>query len=124
MADLSSYLARIGYAGDLTPGPTLLVELHQAHASRIPFENLDILLGRPIQVDLDSIQTKLIHRRRGGYCFERYSLFNLDFSIDRGAGPETRTLADPLELLQVLEETFGLVFPPGTRFRFDLCQPI
>lgn len=55
---------------------------------------------------------------------ERYSLFNLELTIDRGAGPETRILADPGELLQGLEETFGLVLPPGTRFRFDLCQPI
>lgn len=260
MRDLSAYLDRIGYTGDLTPGPVLLNTLHLAHAARIPFENLDILLGRPIRVDLGSIQSKLVYEKRGGYCFEhnllmagmlqelgfavtplaarvrlggdrvrarthmllmvdlddrqwladvgfgakgfleplpfeagrpfrrfhwtyriaaedrawvlqsleggrwidlyaftlepqhwidykvanyyvsthpdsqfakgivvqrptpeaRYSLFDLDLSIDRGGGPETRTLADPDELLEVLEETFGLVFPPGTRFRFPL----
>ena len=49
----------------------------------------------------------------------RYSLFNLDFSIDHGDGPQTRTLTDPVELLQVLEETFGLVLPPGTRLHFE-----
>jgi N-hydroxyarylamine O-acetyltransferase len=48
----------------------------------------------------------------------RYSLYNLDFNVDRGISATTRTLGDPAELLDVLEETFGLDFPPGTRFRF------
>jgi N-hydroxyarylamine O-acetyltransferase len=43
--------------------------------TRIPFENLDILLGRPIKLDLDSLQRKLVQGRRGGYCFEHNTLF-------------------------------------------------
>ncbi len=70
MLDLPAYLERIGFSGDLTPNRALLDKLHQAHANRIAFENLDILLGRPIQVDLASIQDKLVYQRRGGYCFE------------------------------------------------------
>ena len=70
MLDLPAYCERIGFSGDLTPNRTLLEKLHQAHANRIAFENLDILLGRPIQVDLASIQQKLVSERRGGYCFE------------------------------------------------------
>jgi N-hydroxyarylamine O-acetyltransferase len=70
MLDLPAYLHRIAFEGDLTPDRALLDALHLAHASQIPFENLDILLGRPIRVDLESIQNKLIHERRGGYCFE------------------------------------------------------
>jgi N-hydroxyarylamine O-acetyltransferase len=42
--------------------------------ARIPFENLDVLLGRPIRLDTESLQTKLIEGRRGGYCFEHASL--------------------------------------------------
>jgi N-hydroxyarylamine O-acetyltransferase len=52
-----------------------LRRLHRAHALSIPFENLDILLGRPIRLDLDSLQAKLVEGRRGGYCFEQNSLF-------------------------------------------------
>jgi N-hydroxyarylamine O-acetyltransferase len=70
MLDLAAYLERIEFDGDLTPDAALLNALHLAHATRIPFENLDILLGRPIQVDLASIQNKLVRDRRGGYCFE------------------------------------------------------
>ena len=46
----------------------------QGHA-HIPFENLDIQLGRPIRLDLESIQSKLVRGRRGGYCYEQNSLF-------------------------------------------------
>ncbi len=48
--------------------------MHLAHATHIPFENLDILLGRPIRLDLASLQDKLIAGRRGGYCFEQNTL--------------------------------------------------
>src|SRR5262249_47789047 len=40
----------------------------------IPFENLDVLLGLPIRLELDAIVDKLVHRRRGGYCFEHNTL--------------------------------------------------
>jgi N-hydroxyarylamine O-acetyltransferase len=49
--------------------------LHFAHATAIPFENLDILLGRAIRLDLDTLQAKLVGARRGGYCFEQNALF-------------------------------------------------
>jgi N-hydroxyarylamine O-acetyltransferase len=48
--------------------------MHLAHATHIPFENLDVLLGRSIRLDLESLQAKLIRRKRGGYCFEQNSL--------------------------------------------------
>jgi N-hydroxyarylamine O-acetyltransferase len=48
--------------------------IHLAHATTIPFENLDILLGRPIRLDLVSLQDKLVRDRRGGYCFEHNTL--------------------------------------------------
>jgi N-hydroxyarylamine O-acetyltransferase len=73
--DLQAYAARIEYSGELTPTLAVLRDLHQAHATHIPFENLDILLGRPIRLDLDSITAKLIDARRGGYCFEQNTLF-------------------------------------------------
>lgn len=258
MVDMTAYLQRIGYDGALSPETAVLDAIHLAHATRISFENLDILLGRAIQVDLESIQHKLVYGGRGGYCFEhnlllaavleelgfhvtmlaarvrlgsdqvrarthmllmvelegarvladvgfgakgflkplpfqpgeifqryhwtyriveadgnwvlqsrekndwidlyaftlepqywidykvanhyvsthpdsqfargiivqrptpaaRYSLLNLEYSVDQGNSVTTRTLGDPAELLQVLNEIFGLDFPAGTRFRF------
>jgi N-hydroxyarylamine O-acetyltransferase len=73
--DLQAYAARIEYGGEFTPTLATLRDLHLAHATHIPFENLDILLGRPIRLDLDSIRAKLIDARRGGYCFEQNALF-------------------------------------------------
>ena len=72
---LDSYLARIGYTGELRPTAAVLEALHLAHATHIPFENLDVLRGVPIRLDLDSLQRKLVDARRGGYCFEHNLLF-------------------------------------------------
>jgi N-hydroxyarylamine O-acetyltransferase len=73
--DLAAYLARIGQAAPGAPDAALLRALHRAHATRIPFENLDLMLGRPISVELADIEAKLVRARRGGYCFEQNLLF-------------------------------------------------
>jgi N-hydroxyarylamine O-acetyltransferase len=73
--DLDAYLERIGYRGPVEPTRVVLDELHLGHVTRIPFENLDILLGLPIRLDLESLQRKLVQGRRGGYCFEHNTLF-------------------------------------------------
>ncbi len=73
--DLRAYLRRIRYAGPLAATRATLEALHLAHATAIPFENLDILLGRPIRLDLGSLQAKLVAGGRGGYCFEQNALF-------------------------------------------------
>lgn len=75
LADLDGYLARVGYAGSRAARREVLVALHEAHVRAIPFENLDILLGRPIVLDLPSLEAKLVAGRRGGYCFEQNTLF-------------------------------------------------
>ncbi len=68
--DLGAYLMRVGYSGVRQPTLAVLEALHLAHATHIPFENLDVLLGRPIRLDLASLQAKLVAGGRGGYCFE------------------------------------------------------
>ena len=68
--DLGRYLRRIGYAGDLSPGPALLGALAAHHTAAIPFENLDPLLRVPVRLDLAWLQAKMIDAGRGGYCFE------------------------------------------------------
>jgi N-hydroxyarylamine O-acetyltransferase len=86
--DIEAYFERIRYAGDRAPSITTLTALHRAHLSAIPFENLDIQLGRPILLDLPSLEAKLVAGRRGGYCFEQNALFaavldELGFAVTR-----------------------------------------
>jgi N-hydroxyarylamine O-acetyltransferase len=79
--DLDAYLARIGSnvrsCGSLDPPQSIdaIAALMRAHMAAIPFENFDVLLGRGVRVDLDSVFAKLVTDRRGGYCFEHGTLF-------------------------------------------------
>jgi N-hydroxyarylamine O-acetyltransferase len=73
--DLDSYLQRIGYAGPQTATLDTLEAIHALHPAAIPFENLNPLLGWPVALDLDSLQAKLVAKRRGGWCFEQNALF-------------------------------------------------
>ena len=73
--DLSGYLARIGYTGPLPPDVHTLTGLHRAHVDAIAFENLDLVLGRGLAVDLPSVAARLVTRRRGGLCYEHGLLF-------------------------------------------------
>jgi N-hydroxyarylamine O-acetyltransferase len=86
--DLDAYLDRIGYDGPVQPSEATLAALHRAHLAAIPFENLDLMLGRGIRVDLESIEAKLVDGKRGGYCYEHGQLFGaalerLGFQVDR-----------------------------------------
>ena len=74
--DLDAYFARTGYTGPRTPTLAALHGIVAAQAQTIPFENLDVLLGRPISLEPDAVFKKLIHDRRGGYCFEQNSLLH------------------------------------------------
>ncbi|MET0376190.1 MAG: arylamine N-acetyltransferase [Rhizorhabdus sp.] len=73
--DLDAYLARIGLG--LAPDSDVagLEIVQRAHRLSIPFENLDVRLGRGIKLDPAHVFEKLVHRRRGGYCFEQNQLF-------------------------------------------------
>jgi len=73
--DLDAYLARLRLSQPDEPTLAVLTRLQQAHLAAVPFENLDILLGRPIRLDLGSLQAKLVASGRGGYCFEQNTLF-------------------------------------------------
>ena len=75
MSVLEAYLARVGYEGFLEPAFATLTALHRAHLQTIPYENLDIHLGRPLVLDEAKIFEKLVLERRGGWCFEMNALF-------------------------------------------------
>ena len=72
--DLDAYFTRLGYTGPRTPTLATLHAIAGAQVQSIPFENLDVLLGRGINLDPAAVFQKLVHDRRGGYCFEQNSL--------------------------------------------------
>ncbi|MFN8475984.1 MAG: arylamine N-acetyltransferase [Anaerolineae bacterium] len=68
--NIEAYLQRIGYTGSRVPDSATLAAIHRAHLFAVPFENLDIHLGRPITLELASRYAKIVTRRRGGFCYE------------------------------------------------------
>ena len=68
---VESMLRRIGHHGRVAADVETLFALHRAWRLAVPYENLDIQLGRPITLDPDALFDKLVRRRRGGYCYEQ-----------------------------------------------------
>ncbi|PRX47939.1 N-hydroxyarylamine O-acetyltransferase [Prauserella shujinwangii] len=102
--DVDAYLRRIGHPR-VEPSAEALRSLHEAHVRTIPFENVDVLLGDHPGIGTDALMRKLVHRRRGGYCFEHASLFaavleRLGFTVQRRmarvqphrSGPQTHMM--------------------------------
>jgi N-hydroxyarylamine O-acetyltransferase len=75
MPPWNRYLERIGYDGSLGPTAETLRRLHLAHLYSVPFENLSIHRGEPIQLDDEALFEKIVTRRRGGFCYELNGLF-------------------------------------------------
>lgn len=69
------YLDRIAYTGPTEPTAETLRLLHRAHLFAVPFENLDIALGRKIVCDEDTFLRKIVEHRRGGFCYELNGAF-------------------------------------------------
>jgi N-hydroxyarylamine O-acetyltransferase len=74
---LEGYLQRIGHPAAGRPSFELLAALCAQHPAHIPYENIDPLLGRPPSLDPQAVTEKLLHQRRGGYCFEQNLLLKL-----------------------------------------------
>src|SRR5437868_2507267 len=69
------YLERIGAALPDQPSAEALRSLHEAHLLSVPFENLSIHLGEPIDLEEAALVGKVIRRRRGGFCYELNGAF-------------------------------------------------
>jgi N-hydroxyarylamine O-acetyltransferase len=95
---LRAYLDRIGFAGDPQPDMASLKALHRAHLAAIPYENLDVQLGRPVITDPAGAYARIVGRgRRGGWCYEMNGLFGwalaqVGFRVTRLAGGVVREL--------------------------------
>jgi N-hydroxyarylamine O-acetyltransferase len=124
---LNDYLARIAYQGPVAADLATLQALQLAHLGAIPFETIDPFLGRPVLLDLASIQAKLVDGSRGGYCYEhnlllRAALQAIGFEVtglggrvrwmsppDSPLGPKTHMLlkVDLLEGAYIVDAGFG-----------------
>lgn len=74
-ARVIAYLERIGYQGPLDGSAEALASLQERHLHSVPYENLDIVRGVPLSLDIELLYDKIVVRRRGGYCFELNALF-------------------------------------------------
>lgn len=75
LTNLDLYLQRLGF--NAPPAPTLdtLRQLQLRHTGAFPFENLTTLSGEPVLIDLPSVERKILHQARGGYCYELNNSF-------------------------------------------------
>ena len=89
-SQLAAYLARVGLAHRPSPTAEGLSHIHVAHLRRVPFENLDIHMDRPITLDIGDLFRKIVEEKRGGFCYEQNLLF----------AAALRTLGFELELVQ------------------------
>jgi N-hydroxyarylamine O-acetyltransferase len=116
--DLESYLARIGLATPPAADYEGLRAVHRAQLEAIPFENLDVLMGRALEVDPASVFAKLVEAKRGGYCFENNGLlyeallalgFRARLLLGRvvyGGREETPPLTHAVVLVEFAEERY------------------
>lgn len=108
---LEAYLNRIGYHGTPKVDRDTLAALHRAHVQSIPYENLDIHLGRTLSLDEAAIYAKLVTARRGGWCYEMNGLFawalaSLGFTVTRLAstvGRQSPETEDGAHLILMVE---------------------
>lgn len=75
MLAIKPYLERLHYTGATKPTIDVLRALHHAHMLTVPFENLDIPIGRPIILDETAFYRKIVEQRRGGFCYELNGMF-------------------------------------------------
>ncbi|MEO1210889.1 MAG: arylamine N-acetyltransferase [Cyanobacteria bacterium J06638_20] len=85
--NVAAYRQRIGDRAPCDPTVETLVRLHRNHLYSVPFENLDVHLGRPIMLSLPALFDKVVRQRRGGFCYELNTLFGsllqeLGFTVD------------------------------------------
>lgn len=115
--DLGGYFDRIDYRGAAEPNLQVLRDLMTAHTRSIPFENLDPLMGVPVDdLSPEALTDKLVHRRRGGYCYEQnglmgYVLAEIGFRVRRLAGRVVWMLPPDAPLGAQTHTVLAVTFP-------------
>jgi N-hydroxyarylamine O-acetyltransferase len=123
LTNSSLYLQRLGF--ETPPAPTLetLRQLQLRHTGAFPFENLSTITGQPVPIDLSSVEQKLLHDGRGGYCYE---LNNLFFALLQELGFDVRgisgrvVMAQPEGTWTARTHRLSLVMIDGVRYITDV----
>lgn len=89
--NIDAYMRRIGFVGPARPDIETLVRVHRAHLFSITYENLDVQLGRPVDLDIERIYRKIVEEGRGGWCYEMngllgWALREIGFGVTRSNG--------------------------------------
>jgi N-hydroxyarylamine O-acetyltransferase len=124
MIDLTAYGKRIGYPGPFEPTLSVLTAILNGHTCSIPFENLDVLMGRRIYLDNHSLQNKLVTEKRGGYCFEQNGLLlavlqEVGFAARPFAG-RVRLMTPSRDILPARTHLFVIVELEGEEWLADV----
>ncbi len=96
---LGAYLDRVNFNGAPNADLDTLKALMQAHVCAVPFENLDVQLGRPLTTSIEEAYRKIVERRRGGWCYEMNGVFGwalgeAGFGVTRIAGTVREDMSD------------------------------
>ena len=110
---IKKYFERIGLEmpENIVPDSKLLAELHYAHCTHVPYENLDIIRGIPLSLDEDALYEKIVVKGKGGYCFELNGLFarlleDLGYKVEQRAARYLRGEPEiPMRRHRVLKVT-------------------
>ena len=97
--NLEAYFERIHYRGERTPTLGTLNGIHAAHVCSIPFENIDVQLGRRLTISIEDAYNKIVSQQRGGWCYEQngllgWALSEIGFQITRLAANVMRNPDD------------------------------
>lgn len=89
--NLQGYLDRIGFEGTPQTNLDTLKRIHHQHLLHIPYEDIDVQLGSPLDFDLERIFDKFVNQHRGGWCYEMnglmgWALEEIGFPVMRMAG--------------------------------------
>jgi len=101
--NLDAYLDRIGIGTRPAADRASLETLMRAHVCAVPFENLDVQLGRPLTTSTTEAYRKIVTDRRGGWCYEQNGLFGwalsaLGFGVTRIAAAVRDDVSDASRL--------------------------
>ena len=133
-SQIDKYLNRIQVDKASSADVQFLMTLQNQHMLNIPFENLDIGIGRKIVLDYDKLYDKIVLNRRGGYCYELNGLFcnllrQLGYTVDMlsarvyNAEGITGQEFDHMTLLVHLDKDYLVDVGFGDSFRKPIEMP-
>lgn len=100
MIDVDGYLRRLGIPEREPPSAEALWRLHTAHIARVPYDSLDIQLGKPASLDPAGSARRVVRDSRAGYCYHLNGAFSalltaLGYRVTRHKGGASMSDDEP-----------------------------